>query len=146
MSVEQALDYIKSHSEGVLQSDLWKALKIDSRKCSRIVAKLLQDNLITREQESVNGIRTYRLFTSRSPVADVLGPYWQWTSSSPVQAASMSVLLSTVPSSVSGSSPLYWARRVRQQGIRCTKKNIRRNIQRPEQRTFLKYNLIQVLI
>ncbi len=62
MSVEQALDYIKSHSEGVLQSDLWKALKIDSRKCSRIVAKLLQDNLITREQESVRGIRTYRLF------------------------------------------------------------------------------------
>jgi len=45
----------------VLQSDLWKALDIDSRKCSRIVAKLLKDNLITREMETSDGIRTYRL-------------------------------------------------------------------------------------
>jgi Lrp/AsnC family leucine-responsive transcriptional regulator len=64
MSAEEALDYIKSHQEGVLQSDLWKALKIDSRKCSRIVAKLLKENLITREGESVDGIRTYRLYYS----------------------------------------------------------------------------------
>jgi Lrp/AsnC family leucine-responsive transcriptional regulator len=62
MSAEGALEYIKSHQEGVLQSDLWKALKIDSRKCSRIVAKLLKENLITREGESVEGIRTYRLY------------------------------------------------------------------------------------
>jgi hypothetical protein len=60
MSME-ALDYIKSHPEGVLQSDLWKVLKIDSRKCSRIVAKLLKDKLITREVQSADGIRTYRL-------------------------------------------------------------------------------------
>jgi len=63
MSAEEALEYIKSRPEGALQSDLWKALKIDSRKCSRIVAKLLKDNLITREVESVDGIRTYRLFS-----------------------------------------------------------------------------------
>jgi predicted transcriptional regulator len=62
MSAEEALEYIKTHPEGALQSDLWKALKIDSRKCSRIVAKLLKDNLITREMESVDGIRTYRLY------------------------------------------------------------------------------------
>lgn len=62
MSAEEALEYIKIHPEGALQSDLWKALKIDSRKCSRIVAKLLKDNLITRETESVEGIRTYRLY------------------------------------------------------------------------------------
>ncbi len=61
MSME-ALDYIKSHPEGVLQSDLWKVLKIDSRKCSRIVAKLLKDKLITREVQSADGIRTYRLY------------------------------------------------------------------------------------
>lgn len=60
MSME-ALDYIKSHPEGVLQSDLWKVLKIDSRKCSRIVARLLKDNLITRQVQSADGIRTYRL-------------------------------------------------------------------------------------
>jgi predicted transcriptional regulator len=62
MSAEEALEYIKSRQEGVLQSDLWKALRIDSRKCSRIVAKLLKENLITREGESVEGIRTYRLY------------------------------------------------------------------------------------
>jgi Lrp/AsnC family leucine-responsive transcriptional regulator len=56
-----ALEFIKSHESGVLQSDLWKALKIDSRKCSRIVAKLLKENLITRQLESIDGIRTYRL-------------------------------------------------------------------------------------
>jgi DNA-binding Lrp family transcriptional regulator len=61
MSAEEALEYIKSHPEGALQSNLWKVLKIDSRKCSRIVAKLLKDDLITREVESVDGIRTYRL-------------------------------------------------------------------------------------
>ncbi len=61
MSAEEALEYIKSHENGVLQSDLWKALAIDSRKCSRIVAKLLKDNLITREMETADGIRTYRL-------------------------------------------------------------------------------------
>jgi predicted transcriptional regulator len=64
MSAEEALEYIKSHQQGVLQSDLWKALSIDSRKCSRIVAKLLKDELITREMESVAGIRTYRLYYS----------------------------------------------------------------------------------
>ncbi len=62
MSAEEALEYIKSHQEGVLQSDLWKELKIDSRKCSRVVAKLLKENLITREGESIDGIRTYRLY------------------------------------------------------------------------------------
>jgi len=67
MSAEEALDYIKSHPEGALQSDLWKVLKIDSRKCSRIVAKLLKDNLITREVESVDGIRTYRLNCAVKP-------------------------------------------------------------------------------
>jgi len=56
-----ALEFIKSHESGVLQSELWKALNIDSRKCSRIVAKLMKENLITRKQESIDGIRTYRL-------------------------------------------------------------------------------------
>ncbi|WP_048144686.1 helix-turn-helix transcriptional regulator [Methanothrix harundinacea] len=58
---EEALEYIKACEDGVLQSDLWKCLDIDSRKCSRIVTKLLKDDLITREPESVDGVRTYRL-------------------------------------------------------------------------------------
>jgi DNA-binding Lrp family transcriptional regulator len=64
---EQALEYIKAHKEGVLQSELWKILNIDSRKCSRIVSKLQSDKLITRELEIADGIRTYRLrIVSRS--------------------------------------------------------------------------------
>ena len=58
---EEALEYIKSCEDGVLQSDLWKCLDIDSRKCSRIVSKLLKEDLITREPESADGVRTYRL-------------------------------------------------------------------------------------
>jgi len=74
MSAEEALEYIKSHPEGVLQSDLWKALLIDSRKCSRIVAKLLKDNLISREIESQDGIRTYRLYYADRPTIRRFSP------------------------------------------------------------------------
>ncbi len=64
---EEALEYIKSREEGVLQSDLWKCLDIDSRKCSRIVSKLLKEELITREPESADGVRTYRLRYAGEP-------------------------------------------------------------------------------
>lgn len=58
---EEALEYIKSCEDGVLQSDLWKCLDIDSRKCSRIVSKLLKEDLIKRVPESIDGVRTFRL-------------------------------------------------------------------------------------
>jgi len=106
MSAEEALEYIKSRPEGALQSDLWKALKIDSRKCSRIVAKLLKDNLITREVESVDGIRTYRLFCAPKPKERRFYPLLRWIHSSPALAASTSAYPSTAPSSPNGSSPL----------------------------------------
>ena len=38
---DQAFRVIHSRSGGVLQSELWKILDIDSRKCSRVVKKLL---------------------------------------------------------------------------------------------------------
>ena len=102
MSVEEALEYIKSHPEGALQSDLWKVLKIDSRKCSRIVAKLLKDNIITRAVESVDGIRTYRLFCLMANVSTL---YWQWMPSSPVQVALRNAFQNIVLISANGSSP-----------------------------------------
>jgi DNA-binding Lrp family transcriptional regulator len=58
---DKALEIIKSHEKGVLQSDLWKELGIDSRKCSRIIAKLEADGKIRRAWETVNGTRTYRI-------------------------------------------------------------------------------------
>jgi B-block binding subunit of TFIIIC. len=62
MSVEEdALNIIRDSKEGVFQNELWKMLDIDSRKCSRVVSKLLDDELIIREQAVSNGARTYLL-------------------------------------------------------------------------------------
>jgi len=58
---DQALKLIVDSPEGVLQSELWKLLKIDSRKCSRIVKKLLDSEKIERLEHKSNGIKTYRL-------------------------------------------------------------------------------------
>lgn len=47
-SEDEALNLIQSNPEGVLQSELWKELGVDSRKCSRIVKKLEENGLIER--------------------------------------------------------------------------------------------------
>ena len=56
---EKILKLIKSKKNGLLQNELWKTAKIDSSKCSRIVAKLEKDGLITREQNSSKGTKTF---------------------------------------------------------------------------------------
>lgn len=58
---ERALALIKSQPNGLLQSELWKDLAIDSRKCSRVIAKLEAEGKIKRTWETVKGARTYRL-------------------------------------------------------------------------------------
>ncbi len=58
---EEALKVIQSHRQGVLQSELWKLLDIDSRKCSRIVKRLLDAGLIERIEFRSDGIKTYLL-------------------------------------------------------------------------------------
>jgi DNA-binding Lrp family transcriptional regulator len=58
---EQALRIIQSSRDGVLQSELWKDLGVDSRKCSRIVKKLLDSGLIERIEFKGEGIKTYTL-------------------------------------------------------------------------------------
>jgi len=58
---ERALALIKSKPRGILQSELWKDLEIDSRKCSRVVAKLDAEGKVRRTWETVSGTRTYRL-------------------------------------------------------------------------------------
>jgi DNA-binding Lrp family transcriptional regulator len=58
---EQALRIIQSSRDGVLQSELWKDLGVDSRKCSRIVKKLLDAGLIERVEFKGEGIKTYTL-------------------------------------------------------------------------------------
>lgn len=60
---ESALLYIRDHSDGITQSNLWKNLGIDSRTCSRII-KYLEDNDKITRQEAKGG--TY-LIKARAP-------------------------------------------------------------------------------
>jgi len=65
---EEGFKLILSRPEGVLQSELWKELGVDSRKCSRIVKKLEEDGLIDRVEYRKDGIKTYLLRAKSKPV------------------------------------------------------------------------------
>jgi len=56
---EDALEVIRSHPKGVLQSELWKELGVDRRKCSRLVRKLLDDGRVERIEYRRDGIKTF---------------------------------------------------------------------------------------
>jgi len=58
---EEMLELIRKRPEGVLQSELWKELGVDSRKCSRLVRKLEEDGLIERVEYKKNGTKTFLL-------------------------------------------------------------------------------------
>jgi len=58
---EEAYNIVRRHKDGVFQNIIWKELDIDSRKCSRIIKKLLDKDLIIREVGVSNGARTYLL-------------------------------------------------------------------------------------
>lgn len=62
---EEALRHIRSARQGVLQSELWKELGVDSRKCSRIVKKLLDAGLIERMEYRGDGSKTYQLIAKK---------------------------------------------------------------------------------
>lgn len=66
--VEDGLRLIQSRPEGVLQSELWKELGVDSRKCSRIVKKLEESGLIERIEFKKEGLKTYLLKAKQMPV------------------------------------------------------------------------------
>ncbi len=66
--IEEALKVIQSRPEGILQSELWKILDVDSRKCSRIVKKLVDAGLIERAEFKKEGIKTYLLKVTKRPL------------------------------------------------------------------------------
>jgi Lrp/AsnC family transcriptional regulator, leucine-responsive regulatory protein len=66
--VDEGLRLIQSKPEGILQSELWKELGVDSRKCSRIVKKLEESGLIDRVDFKKDGIKTYLLRAKQQPV------------------------------------------------------------------------------
>ncbi|RLF90318.1 transcriptional regulator [Thermococci archaeon] len=61
--LKEAYELVKASGEkGILQSDLWKALKVSSREGSRIALKLERDGLIYRKRVLHQSRWTYRLF------------------------------------------------------------------------------------
>ena len=69
---EQALRIIQASRDGVLQSELWKDLGVDSRKCSRIVKKLLDSGQIERIEFKGDGIKTYTLLAVKRSMKPTL--------------------------------------------------------------------------
>ncbi len=60
---KRAYELISSR-DGLLQSELWKALDVTSRKGSRLATSLEEKDLLRREQTTSNGHRTYLLDTT----------------------------------------------------------------------------------
>ena len=54
--------------KGMLQSDLWKKLKLNSRDGSRLALRLERRGLITREKILKKGRWTYKLIIEQAPI------------------------------------------------------------------------------
>jgi len=59
----KAFEIISSYSQkgGIVQSELWKILGVDSKEGSKIVLRLLRRGLISRREVNHNGRKTYIL-------------------------------------------------------------------------------------
>lgn len=68
---ERAFDLIRSN-DGILQSDLWKELDMNSRKGSRLARSLVEKELIEREETVANGRTTYRLELTGGSVSEAV--------------------------------------------------------------------------
>ena len=59
----------KYETDGMLQSELWKKLKLTSRDGSRLALKLERRGIISREKILENGRWTYKLIIKKTPVS-----------------------------------------------------------------------------
>jgi DNA-binding MarR family transcriptional regulator len=59
----------KYETNGMLQSELWKRLKLTSRDGSRLALKLERLGIISREKILEKGRWTYKLIIKRTPVS-----------------------------------------------------------------------------
>ena len=64
---EKILKILEERGE-VLQRDLWKELKIDTSKCSRVLRRLEREGLIKRIDVVVNGVRTFKIVPANAKV------------------------------------------------------------------------------
>ncbi len=58
-------------AKGMIQSDIWKKLKLTSRDGSRLALKLERQGTITREKILENGRWTYKLILKKTPISTV---------------------------------------------------------------------------
>ena len=67
-----ALRLIRENGGQMLQKDLWKKLKLDSREGSRLVARLVKKGLVKREEVVVDGRKTFRLILAKTNSSGLL--------------------------------------------------------------------------
>jgi hypothetical protein len=69
---DEAYDLVlEAGNKGLLQSDLWKKLGVNSREGSRISVKLEKKGLARRAKELYKGRWTYRLYASKNEEAPI---------------------------------------------------------------------------
>jgi len=63
---KRAFEIISGYSQrgGIIQSELWKMLGVDSKEGSKVVLRLLRRGLITRKEINYNGRKTYVLMVA----------------------------------------------------------------------------------
>ena len=61
MEIRDQILKLLEEKGSILQKDLWKELKIDSSKCSRILRKLEKEGLIKRIEVVVDGVKTFKI-------------------------------------------------------------------------------------
>jgi len=64
--LKRAYDIISQSSEGILQTDLHKSLKISSKEATQIIRELIKRGIVKREKVLHKGKWTYRL-TAKKP-------------------------------------------------------------------------------
>lgn len=101
-------------NDGILQSELWREMKADSREGSRAILRLERKRLIERKRELHSGRWTYRVFARRkyssiNSIMDVPCSFCdieaRCAPAAAVNAARCDRMNTWIFASVSGSSP-----------------------------------------
>ncbi|AGK60596.1 hypothetical protein Asulf_00575 [Archaeoglobus sulfaticallidus PM70-1] len=70
MDTRDEIIQILEKKGSILQKDLWKELKIDSSKCSRILRKLEKEDIIRRVEVVVDGVKTFKIIPAGAEIEE----------------------------------------------------------------------------
>jgi DNA-binding Lrp family transcriptional regulator len=70
MDTRDEIIQILEKKGSILQKDLWKELKIDSSKCSRILRKLEKEDIIRRIEVVVDGVKTFKIVPADAEIEE----------------------------------------------------------------------------